>query len=270
MPGGTLLVSRYVNWFPHFKEGLEGLGFPDVHVTSMDKDGLNMLVNELRPGYLIMDSNFYGCGTPFMVRQLLEVFPELNIAIVTIAPFSDSTATWFVKHGVKAYIKWADGEDELHYGLQCFLDGKEYVAHDVQMILDSLPEWPDIKQKATKRHREILLMLCRGNAIKDIEQNLHICKATVEYHIRELMKIFNCGGREELINTVHCLKIFSDEDLAFNDTGYNTDKLPDWVKTQRAINRGQRTKGNEQRARGNVVVRKLSPRSGQKAMRGIL
>jgi hypothetical protein len=42
MKGGTLLVSKAVNWFPYFKMRLEALGFPDVHVTETEKDGLNI------------------------------------------------------------------------------------------------------------------------------------------------------------------------------------------------------------------------------------
>jgi DNA-binding NarL/FixJ family response regulator len=251
MPGGTLLVSRFVNWFPHFKMRLEALGFPGVNVTGADKDGLNMLINELNPGYVLISSNFYDCGTPYMIGQLLGVFPKLNIAVINAAPFPDETATWFIFHGVKAYIKLADGPDEFHHGLRRFLEGKEYIAPDVQRILDELAEWPDVNQKETRRHKEILLMLYNGFSIKRIEENLHICKATVEYHIRELMKIFNCRGREELIMTVHCLEIFTKKDLCFCDTSCINIKLPDWAKTQRAINRSQLTIANEKREMRN-------------------
>jgi DNA-binding CsgD family transcriptional regulator len=146
-------------------------------------------------------------------------------------------ATWFIFQGIKTYVKFRDGIDEFYYGLQCFLNGKNYIAPGVQNILDGLEQWPDVSLKETRRQKEVLLMLCNGFSIKHIEDNLHICKATVEYHIRELMKIFGCGGREELIKTVHCLDIFSKQDLCFSVERYNTVKLPDWARAQQFITR---------------------------------
>ncbi|MDR0444437.1 MAG: LuxR C-terminal-related transcriptional regulator [Treponema sp.] len=240
MAGGTLLVSRFTNLFPQFKTQLEALGFPDVHVTDTEKDGLNMLINELKPEYFLIGSNFYDCGTPYMMGQLLSVFPTLNIAVVTTSPFSDNIATWFMFHGIKTYVKLSDGVNEFQHALHCYLDGKEYVAPAVQNILDALPIWPTVSLKETKRQKEVLLMLCNGFKIKSIEDDLQIGKVTVEYHIRELMKVFNCQGREELIKIAHCLEIFTKEDLCFNDTKQNKIKLPDWAVTQQYINKRNR------------------------------
>lgn len=243
MPGGTLLVSRAVNWFPHFKERLEAFGFPDVRVTAVEKDGLNMLINELKPDYVLIGSNFYDCGTPYMVGQMLGVFPKLNIAVINTSPFPDAVAVWFVFHGVRFYVKWLDGKEEFHHGLQCILDRKKYIAPDVQAILDGLEEYPVVPLKETKRQKEILLMLCCGFTIKRIEGRLHVCKGTVEHHIRELMKIFNSRGREELIKTVNCLDIFTKNELRFYDTANNIVVLPEWAKTQQRINQIANNKG---------------------------
>jgi DNA-binding NarL/FixJ family response regulator len=236
MPGGTLLVSRLVNWFPHFKMRLEELGFPDVHATCTEKDGLNMLINELKPGYVLMGSNFYDCGTPYMAGQMLSVFPKLNIAVLGSNYFPDAVATWFMFHGIKSYVKVSDSKDEIRRGLQCVLNGKKYVAPDVQNILNGLGQWPVVPLKATRRQKEILLMLCCGFTIKRIEDRLHVCKATVENHVRRLMLIFNSNGREELIKTVFRLEIFSKNELCFSDTSSNNIILPGWAKTQQRIN----------------------------------
>jgi DNA-binding NarL/FixJ family response regulator len=234
MAGGTLLVNRDTKMFPFYKMRLEALGFPDVHVTGKDKDGLNMLINELKPGYVLFDSNFYYCGTPYMIGRLLSVFPKLNIAVITISIFPDDLAAWFIFHGVKTYIKYNDGLDVFYCGLKSFLNGKSFISPDVQEIIDNM-EWPDVSLSETRRQKEILLMLCNGFSIKNIEDNLQISKATVEFHIRGLMKTFNCEGREELIKTVHCLDIFSKQDLCFSPEKHNKDKLPDWAKAQQFI-----------------------------------
>jgi DNA-binding NarL/FixJ family response regulator len=240
MGGGTLLVSRAVNWFPHFKKRLEEMGFPDVHVTCKEKDGLNMLINELKPQYVLMSSNFYDCGTPYMVGQLLKVFPKLNVSVINTSPFPDAIAAWFIFHGIKYYVKWLDGKEEFNHGLQCILNKKKYIAADVQNILEKLAVWPDVPTKATKRQKEILLMVCCGWAIKRIEDRLHVGKSTVESQITELMKIFNSRGRLELIMTVNKLEIFTKDELSFYDDGDDySGTLPEWAKTQIAMNKAK-------------------------------
>ena len=67
MRGGALLVSRYTHWFPFFITLFEELGYSDVHVTDKEKDALNMLINEVNPQYLFIDSMFYSCATPLMI-----------------------------------------------------------------------------------------------------------------------------------------------------------------------------------------------------------
>jgi len=236
MQGGTLLVSRAVNWFPHFKMRLEALGFPDVHVTCKEKDGLNMLINELKPKYVLMSSTFYDCGTPYMVGQLLNVFDKLNIAIINSSFFPDAIAAWFIFHGVKYYVKLLDGKDEFLRGLKCFLNGKKYIAPEVQAIIDELGEMP-VELKETRRQREVLLMICNGLSIKKMIRNIQVCRATIENHIRELMKIFNSHDRLQLMRTVNKLKIFTDEELSFYDDGDKKVTLPEWAVTQRRINK---------------------------------
>jgi len=242
--GGTLFVHRDIKLFSLFKQRLEALGFPDVRVTARDKDGLNMLINELKPDYMLFDSNFYYCGTPYMVGRLLHDFKKLNIAVISTSFFPDDLAAWFIFHGIKTYAKYNDGLDEFHCGLRCFLNGKNYVSPDVQSVIDGLPELPDVSLSETRRQKEVLLMLCNGFTIKNIEDNLYISKVTVELHIRGLMRLFCCRGREELIKTALSLEIFSKQDLCFYAAINKKAKLPDWAKTQQHITRFTNNRGN--------------------------
>jgi DNA-binding NarL/FixJ family response regulator len=236
MQGGTLLVSRDTLYFPTFIKFFRKLGFPNVSATGKDKDGLIMRINEVNPSYFIIDSNFYDCATPYMIGQLLRAFKKLNIAVIATTPFPDTDATWFIFHGVKAYIKLRDSPEEFLHGLHCFLERERYIAPSVQKILDRLDPYPKVLYENTQRQKEVLQMLCRGYSIESIGENLHIGKGTVEKHIKELLRTFNCDGREKLIWIVNRLEIFPKEDLGFYDTSCNEIELPDWVKTQQKIN----------------------------------
>jgi len=208
-------VSRYTKLLPHFKQRLEVLGFPDVHVTDREKDGLNMIINEVKPHFLIMGSNFYSAATPYMAGQLLRLFPRLTVAAVTTAPFPDDLAAWFIFHGVNYYINLFEGIDEFHLGLNCLLQGKEYIAPAVKQYINQLHELPEIRTKADKRQFEVLIMLCNGNSPIAIADCLHISRWTVDWHIKELKKLFHVHTREQLISMAFYLDMVRKEDMVF-------------------------------------------------------
>jgi hypothetical protein len=49
MKGGTLVATKRKNFYSRFKMRLEELGFPNVTVTSAEKDALDMQIRELNP-----------------------------------------------------------------------------------------------------------------------------------------------------------------------------------------------------------------------------
>jgi len=77
MAGGTLVVSRATNLFSHLKKRFEQLGFTDVTVTGVEKDGLYMLISELKPRLVIVGAEFYLSATPYMMSGLLRRFKGL-------------------------------------------------------------------------------------------------------------------------------------------------------------------------------------------------
>ena len=230
MSGATLLVSRFTHLFPFYKSCFEAWGFSDVYTTGKEKDGLNMLINEINPRYVFIDSCFYSFATPCMMGQLLRSFPQLNITAVTLHSFPDNLAMWFVFHGVRNYIKMADGMAEFQQGMRCILDGKKYVAPSVLAIIEALPEWLEVKDKADRRQIEVLLMLCNGNSPDDIAGCLHVTRKTVDWHIDQLKKVFHVQTREQLIIMAFYLDVVTKDDMCFFSRNKKMVKLPEWAE----------------------------------------
>jgi DNA-binding NarL/FixJ family response regulator len=228
MKGGTLVASRYSKLHSHFKRRLEALGFIDVFVTDREKDGLNMVINEIKPRFLIIGSHFYSAATPYMAGQLHTLFPQLTIAAVTTAPFPDDLAAWFVFHGARYYINLLDGIDEFKHGLNCLLQGTEYISPSVQRIISRRREWPDVRNRADKRQLEVLTMLCNGNSPNDIADRLHISRGTVDWHIKKLKKVFHVHTREQLISMAFYLGIVDRKDLCFFSAKAERVVMPQW------------------------------------------
>ena len=242
MTGGTLLVSRWVKLFPHYKKRLTQLGFRDVIVTSEEKDSLNMVINEVKPRLLLVCSCFYKAGTPYMMGQLHKNFPRLSIAAINLDDFPDDMAPWFIWYGVASYVNEKEGIEEFNFGMEEVRQGRKYIAPNVKEIFENT-EWPDINDKADKRQLEVLTFLCNGMAPLLIGEQLHISKRTVDWHIEELRKVFGVQNREELISMAFYLDIVTKDDLCFFDRKLKNKPLPRWAVIK------QRTKYREQIAK---------------------
>jgi len=70
--GGTLIVTKKTSRHQDYVNEYTALGFPNVQVTSLDKDALYFLIDELKPSLILMDAMFYKAGTPYMIRLLLK------------------------------------------------------------------------------------------------------------------------------------------------------------------------------------------------------
>jgi len=241
MTGGTLLVSRWEKHSSHHKSRLEQLGFQNVHVTSEEKDSLNMVLNDLKPRLVLVGSGFYSAATPYKLGQLRRDFPRLTIAVINIDKFPDAMAPWFIWYGVKSYVNWQEGPDEFFLGLDEVRRGNTYIAPNVQRVIDTV-EWPEINDKAAKRQMEVLTLLCNGILPLRIGEILHVSKRTVDWHIDELKKVFGVQQREELIAMAFYLDIVTKDDLCFFDRKIKMKPLPKWTvikqKTNKAVMRG--------------------------------
>jgi DNA-binding NarL/FixJ family response regulator len=230
MPGGTLIVSRAVNLFPCFKKGLEELGFNDVEATSEEKDSLNSVINELKPRLVLIESEFYHAGTPYMAGMILKNFPKLNIAAVSLGEFPDSLAVWFIWRGVKSYINVREGYEEFRYGLQEVQKGNYYISPGVRRMIDLFPEWPKTKNKVQRRQMETLMFLCCGFIPEHIGNSMHIDRRTVSRNLNDLYRIFHVKNREEMVAIAWGLGIVTGKDMCFHDRKRDeSGPLPEWA-----------------------------------------
>ena len=237
MAGGTLIVSRAVNLFTDIKKFYEDLGFKGVTVTDIDKDGLNMLIKELNPQLLIMDSRFYEAGTPFMLGEILKLFPDQYTAVVSGDNYPLGKAIFFIWHGVKNYVCLWDGSAEFKKGLCCIRDKKEYISHGLQKYMETTDEEPDINKKITMKQMDCLIMLCCGFRVKQIGKTLQITKSTVENYLNALYEIFHVSNSHEMVSLAWKLDLVTKDDMKFYDDRAIKFPLPAWAERRKNLNR---------------------------------
>jgi DNA-binding NarL/FixJ family response regulator len=222
-----------VNPHRYIKKYLETLGFCGVTVTAAKKEGLNVLINEMKPGLLIMEAEFYEAGTPYMVGELRKKYPQLNIAVVSVHGYSPSLAAWFIWHGANSYADLGEGCDEFHRGLQLIREGKQYISPLVKSLVDDRDEWPDTGCRKTKRLMECLILLCSGFTPEKIGEELNISRKTVYNHLAGLYKVFHAKNREEMVALAWTLGLVAKDDIRFHGEKTGCAPLPEWAQAKK-------------------------------------
>jgi len=248
MAGGTLVVSRAIILFPQMEQRFKELGFKNVTLTGVRLDGLNMVINNVDPSLLIIASDFYQAGTPYMVGEMHKLFPDKNMAVISLRDYPMRLAPWFIWHGAKSYVDLWEGYDEFHHGLRIVRDGGKYVSPKVKKIIDSEEEWPDTTNKVfTKRMQESLILLCCGYKSEEIGEELHIARKTVNRHLDRLYDIFHADNREEMVSIAWELELVTKEDIRFHrERPYNF-KLPEWAVISKRINNKYQISNNKEK-----------------------
>jgi DNA-binding NarL/FixJ family response regulator len=244
------MVSRAVKLFPHIKKRLEDLGFPDVDITGEEKDSLNFVINEKKPKLLLIASSFYQAATPYMMGEMLNRYPKLNIAAVSVHDYPDALATWFIWHGVKSYLNLWEGLEEFYQGLEEVRRGKAYVSPRVRFLLDRFPEWPDTGNKATKRQMEALVLLCSGYVPEHIGELMHVTKKTISNQLTRMYEVFHVKNREEMVSLAWQLELITDKDIRFIDKKRKEETMPEWAVVKQKLNRGIREYDYQNEERG--------------------
>lgn len=241
MTGGTLLVSRFVKLHATHKKRLETLGFYNVSVTSADKDGLNYVINEIKPRLMIIGCGFYKCATPYMMGILHKRNKKLNIAAVSIYDYPADLGMKFIINGINSYVNYSDGSDLFYKGLDYLRKGEKYISPSVMERIEMREELPPPAGELSERETEVLRLLCNGFTTYEICDVLSISRSTIDFHKMKLFNNLGVRNENELIRVALYLGIIKIEELDFYGQDYVLAPRPKKI----ALNQERRYRGSE-------------------------
>jgi DNA-binding NarL/FixJ family response regulator len=227
MNGNTLLVSRDVNWHEHHKKFLKSLGFRDVTATAAEKDGLNMVISDLKPRLMIIRANFYLCATPLMMWHLLQRFPALNIAVVNMADYPPDHLMGFIRNGVRSCIDYQDGVEQFYKGLEYIRDGKKFISESITERIELRDEMPGPVKILSPQQEAIAKLMRNGLTTVEIGEVLHISERTIYNQKNRIYESLHVRNDMELMRLGSHMGIVNDDDLNFFPKDYSVKPLPD-------------------------------------------
>ena len=116
------------------------------------------------------------------IVELKQQFPAIPLVVISAAPAEDFEDL-AIENGADAYIQKSAGATEIANVLRVFLSG------DLEPVAPT--------QKLSKRQKQLLVMLDKGQSNRDIAEELQISEHTVKVHLWRLFRRLNVKCRSQ-------------------------------------------------------------------------
>jgi DNA-binding NarL/FixJ family response regulator len=169
-----------------------------IGTADTGEDGLE-LIDKLLPEVAVVDFGLPGMSGADVCARLARSHPKIPALILT-AFLGDTIVHTAIASGAKGYVYKEAKADELAEAIQTVARGdfyadKRVVGRVVNMVKKrrSTPEEPILSQRET----ELLRLVARGLANKEIAKEMYITLNTVKTYLRRILFKLNCHSRAE-------------------------------------------------------------------------
>jgi DNA-binding NarL/FixJ family response regulator len=183
-------------------------GSPGFQCQSAYPDGPTALkhIPSHRPDVVLMDINMPGMLGTECVRQLKAVAPDVPVLMLTV--YDDSEQIFkSLQAGATGYLLKRTSKDKLLEAIREVTDGgapmSRQIARRVVRYFQEASQLADVPQRApevetlTDREEQVLALLSKGHAYKEIADLLNISFETVRSYVRTIYDKLHVHSRTE-------------------------------------------------------------------------
>jgi two-component system response regulator NreC len=175
-------------------------GFVVVGETG-DVAGATRCCERDRPDVLLLDLAMPGGSSLEAIPQLVERFPDVAIAILTMEE-QPAFAREALRRGARAYVLKESAPEDLVRAVRSVAAGRTYLTPSLaaQLALDDVAgDGAGGVDELTPREAEILRLIVLGHTNSEVAEQLFLSVRTVESHRASLQQKVDCHSRAELV-----------------------------------------------------------------------
>jgi DNA-binding NarL/FixJ family response regulator len=207
----TLIV---VDDHPVVRDGLRGMfdSAPDFEVLGEASNGVEAveLASRLDPDVVLMDLRMPGGGGVDAIAELARRGARSKVLVLTTYD-TDSDTLPAIEAGATGYLLKDAPREDLFTAVRAAADGRTVLSPAVASRLVSRVRAPSATRTSlSAREREVLVLVAKGTANREIARTLFISEATVKTHLTHLYAKLGVNDRAAAVAAAYDRGILGD------------------------------------------------------------
>ncbi|MGZ4428160.1 MAG: response regulator [Nocardioidaceae bacterium] len=189
-----------------FRTGVKAelAGYVDVLGEAADVDEAVAAVRELRPEVVLLDVHLPGGGGAEVMRRVAMRAPETRFLALSVSDAAEDVIGT-IRAGARGYVTKTITGPELVNAINRVAEGDAVFSPRLAgFVLDAFAGSISVAQvdedldRLTDREREVMRLIARGYAYKEVAGELFISIKTVETHVSSVLRKLQLSSRHEL------------------------------------------------------------------------
>jgi DNA-binding NarL/FixJ family response regulator len=179
-----------------------GEGF-EISGEAYDVDAAITDIVALRPDVVLLDVHMPGGGGVTVIREVHKRRPSIRFLALSVSDAPEDVIA-VIRSGARGYVTKSISPSELASALRRIHEGDAVFSPRLAgFVLDafagvSAHPVDDELDGLTQREREVMRLIARGYAYKEVAARLHISVKTVESHVSAVLRKLQLSSRHEL------------------------------------------------------------------------
>jgi two-component system, NarL family, response regulator LiaR len=171
---------------------------PDIEVVGEAENGEGALSmsRELHPDVVLMDLLMPVMNGVEATRAIRSEMPEVEVIALT-SVLEDASVTGAVRAGAMGYLLKDTQVEELHRAIRGAAEGRVQLAPEAAAKLMREVRAPESPEALTDFETEVLKLLARGKANKQIATDLFTDEKTIRFHVSSILKKLGVNSRTQ-------------------------------------------------------------------------
>lgn len=189
-----------------FRAGVRAELGPPIHVVgeaATVAEAINR-ITETQPDVVLLDVHMPDGGGRAVLEAVRRTHPRVRFLALSVSDAAEDVIG-LIRAGARGYVTKTISPEELASAIRRVAEGDAVFSPRLAgFVLDAFAARPDASyadpelDQLTNREREVLRLLARGYAYKEIAKELYISVKTVETHVSNVLRKLQMSNRYEL------------------------------------------------------------------------